>query len=424
MPNLQMPGAFKHAEICQKTKDLVADMIQKDADNCHVFFNDKEFHNHAIQAILASFSLGADEESLKELFRLSEGHQRPKLPEKEGFQWDSPNCLHNEEYYTNYLNFFLKEIELKGIIPTIEEYIFKDRKAQMFHRFMMGFHHPIIHTGCGVEFGIPLMVAEGLANTAAHGAKLPKLYGNEPTKGRTEQVGKHVTALELVMATRDDKRFDGIIKFEKPSGNRGVSDIAEDYIVAITEKATEACLEYLDKFVVQEQLDGECGLRARAIELQVMGAVVCCGAQPPNKEPHFDFYGLHILTSSIFLQAFIEQLNPVYGASLLRGKFLIDLVVYLSRNRPAINLEQFKTYPKQPWEKILEVTFANPKEGKEREHIHKCVRALKHVARLDKSIDPVIYHGMAQMMADCNSKWEWGAIGFDEVWADKPARSV
>jgi len=47
----------------------------------------------------------------------------------------------------------------------IEEYCFH---REIFPRFLAGVFHNIIHVGYGVEFNIPLLVAEGIAMSCTH----------------------------------------------------------------------------------------------------------------------------------------------------------------------------------------------------------------------------------------------------------------
>ncbi|KAG6891952.1 hypothetical protein C0995_006374, partial [Termitomyces sp. Mi166 len=64
-----------------------------------------------------------------------------------------------------------------GAAAAIEQYIFaKDvnidpsakKKPDMFNRFLGGLIHPMIHLGYGLEFNLPGMVIEGLAEAAVH----------------------------------------------------------------------------------------------------------------------------------------------------------------------------------------------------------------------------------------------------------------
>jgi len=58
---------------------------------------------------------------------------------------------------------------LKPVATLLEEYVFatranfpgNEKRPEMLNRFLQGLLHPQIHTGFGVEFGLPGLVAEG-----------------------------------------------------------------------------------------------------------------------------------------------------------------------------------------------------------------------------------------------------------------------
>ena len=74
-------------------------------------------------------------------------------------------------YFQAYLNFFKAELDSKSISALLEEYIFESSanfagkddhdQPEMLNRFHDGLLHPHIHTGFGVEFGLPGIFAEG-----------------------------------------------------------------------------------------------------------------------------------------------------------------------------------------------------------------------------------------------------------------------
>jgi len=118
---------------------------------------------------------------------------------------------------------------------------------------------------------------------------------------------------------------------------------------------------------------------------------------------------------SLFVHSYIEFLNPRYGAALLRGKFAIDLAYYISRNRPLLNLEQFKSYPGKSWNEIISKAIAHNDE-----HVPKAIRGLKHAAAYDAIIPAETYQAMAAMTIDADGNWNQDGIGFDETWQDIP----
>jgi hypothetical protein len=79
-------------------------------------------------------------------------------------------------YYQAYMDFFEASLKHDGISHTLEEFLFSpsanvgvkeglfDEDAPQPHmlaRFFSGVVHPVIHTGYGLEFGLPGMLAEG-----------------------------------------------------------------------------------------------------------------------------------------------------------------------------------------------------------------------------------------------------------------------
>jgi hypothetical protein len=73
-------------------------------------------------------------------------------------------------YYKAYFNFFTKVIGEKGIGKTLEEHVFSKeantssngQNSLMLNRFMAILFHPLIHTSYGIEFGLEIIVVQGM----------------------------------------------------------------------------------------------------------------------------------------------------------------------------------------------------------------------------------------------------------------------
>lgn len=115
---------------------------------------------------------------------------------------------------------------------------------------------------------------------------------------------------------------------------------------------------------------------------------------------------MHTLTSSLFLHSYINLLEPRYAASLLRGKFASDLVYYIARGRPYLDLEQFAHYDKQlSWDEIIIKAIAS-----EDDHVPKVVRALIQASHYDKAniISLPTYQAIASLSVEENLSWDLG----------------
>ena len=115
--------------------------------------------------------------------------------------------LGNEKHYHNYLVFFEREIQKKGYEAVIHEYCLKgdERANDMLVRMFMGFLHPIIHLGFGVEFKQPAIIAEALAQAAVHASWLNAFLLSAEKAAQTTEGGKSM--VDLLDEIRADKKL-------------------------------------------------------------------------------------------------------------------------------------------------------------------------------------------------------------------------
>ncbi|KAK8110497.1 uncharacterized protein PG998_006954 [Apiospora kogelbergensis] len=153
------------------------ELLQKDLDKHHVFFNQEGFHDHISHHILALYGTGASAEDIRKAFVENESYQRPAMkPRKNLFEelqdWDkAKQRLGKEQYYSDWLLFFEHEIQrLGGWQKTLAEYMFKEdeRSQDMLIRMYAGFMHPLIQLMYGVEWDQPAIVAMALAQACVH----------------------------------------------------------------------------------------------------------------------------------------------------------------------------------------------------------------------------------------------------------------
>ena len=411
LPQLNIPGAFPHSPtISPEETKLVAELLEKDANEHHIFFNrEKGFHNHLTHMLLADYSLGASTKRLKEVYEQEAEKQQPKLPKHQDFEWTEH--LGDEDYYSDYLDFMIGDVGKLGRVGAVEKYAF-DEQHNMQSRLMGGAYHSFIHTGYGLEFGIDGMVAEGLAQMCVHSDR-SKVYF--PKEVKTSKSASYETALDIAKSTFQDKRFDDLVKFEDEG----------KYFVFLGKKP-ELVLEYVDRWPLSIDRDE---LMEKVRELIILGVAVYAGPQRPNKEVVLDFFLMHALTSSLFLPIFIQQINPKFGMRLLKGKLAVDLAYFISRGRPALHLEQFSSTTEfvKSWSEIIELAVNHSDM-----HVPKVIRALKQAERWDpeETLGRGVYRAIASMTVENiidypggeQDDWSREGIGFDELWDKVPNR--
>lgn len=73
---VQFPG------ITAESKKVAYELLQKNHDNFHIFFNERGLHNHFVHHLLASYSLGASPDLMRRIYDNHASYQRPKSPSK------------------------------------------------------------------------------------------------------------------------------------------------------------------------------------------------------------------------------------------------------------------------------------------------------------------------------------------------------
>ncbi|KAF9999153.1 hypothetical protein BGZ79_007237 [Entomortierella chlamydospora] len=78
----------------------------------------------------------------------------------------------NQEFYASYLDFFSHEVPKLGRMEAIVKYTFD---TDVIGRMFSGAFHPLIHLGCGVDFGIDATVVAPATMVDKVAAKIQSL---------------------------------------------------------------------------------------------------------------------------------------------------------------------------------------------------------------------------------------------------------
>lgn len=151
----------------------------------------------------------------------------------------------HREQYPNFLEYFQREIDAKGVEVVVNEYVFKgDEFADdMLARTFGGLIHPFIHLGFGLEFKQPTIVAQALAQAAVHEANLKEfLLNTEKRAGGVGHNGKK-TLVELQHECRADSRLRNSVHW---SDSNKITD-------GIFKRAPEEMMKYASQFTVRPE---------------------------------------------------------------------------------------------------------------------------------------------------------------------------
>ncbi|KAF4565478.1 hypothetical protein EYR40_002447 [Pleurotus pulmonarius] len=322
------------------TRTLVR-VLQDNHDKWHVYFNEEGFHNHASHHVLATWALGANAQLIQAAYESNEQQEAFKSPEpvtKDNFYAH----LGDDKYYKSYMEFFQRELEQKDISSVLEEYFFSQEAnldegghgnhRSMLNRLMDSLYHPMIHIGYGLEFGLPGMLVEGLAQAAIHQALWPAMtppslwtdsYLVKPSSGQ------HIFDILADMAA--DSRFARIVNPDPES-------------MAILYHAYydhhEVVLAYAKRWTVDttSPIDIQ-----RKLEELVWLVTLIYGVGGWKKDVGFeaDFFYMHLVTSSLFLSSYVNCVSTASLKKLLESYCTFTLMWWVARGRPSLDIAGF-----------------------------------------------------------------------------------
>ncbi|GAA88254.1 hypothetical protein ASPFODRAFT_143603 [Aspergillus luchuensis CBS 106.47] len=423
-------GIVSH-NLSEESARVASEVLQEDMRSHHVFFNQSGFHNHIPHHVLSLYALGATPEQIRAAYDKNSSYQRPKMPvdedvvsqmgKAEGFL----KYLGQEKHYSNYLEFFQRQMKEKGEERVLGEYLFSDSGGEvaelMLGRLFGGLIHPFIHFGFGLEFNQPAIVAEGLAQTAVHEDWYGPLFfwPVEKAAGGMAKHGKK-SMLQILEEIRADEKLARSAQYDDGQRMRN----------GVLKRAPDEMIKYAAEFTVSVDQVEE-----KTAEIINTVAYFTSAAQRPDKQIKFDFFYIHGVNSTIFLSKIIRlpYLDDVTKARILEWTGRLDLLLYVAYGAADLHLDEITKYPAaKSWEEIY--SYCNGQSSDDG-HLPKLVRALKNGERacrpfedraeeLGLKIKGDMWLKIANMVMDSTGQdpqWVRGA-GFDEAWKNLEER--
>ncbi|KAI9744191.1 MAG: hypothetical protein M1818_002343 [Claussenomyces sp. TS43310] len=450
--SLDDTGVFKFKPQDKETASKTSELLQKNHDNHHIFFNQSGFHNHIAHHLLTLYGLGAPIDVIEKQYKDNESYQRPAVAVH---QKDVEDMLqhHNlqrylgqEERYHDFLIFYQTEMERKGMDRVLEEYLFSgDEKADdLLARMFAGFLHPIIHLGFGLEFNQPAIVAEALAQASVHSNDGIKSFLLSAEKAAKSKARSKKTLPKLLDEMREDETIRNASRWE--DGNKlrdGLLARAFDETVRHTSQWVVTPETLTSKTAEMINTAKRRGIQTHSADPPPPSSVYFTAtAQHPPKQVKFDFFYIHCVNSSIFWSTFRELpfLSSAQKARLLEWKGRMDLALYASRGCPALLLEEVTGYVP----KLLEAGDAELGglvrrcfELDDDSHAVKLLRAVAHAEEVSGTYDDETWCKIRTFMwlkignmvldsvEDSGETWV-RSCGFDEAWQnfeDRPRQT-
>jgi hypothetical protein len=123
----------------------------------------------------------------------------------------------------------------------------------------------------------------------------------------------------------------------------------------VLEKREDVFLEYWNAWELlnpKEQFE----------ESQRTAVAILLGTDPPKGDTKFDFFFVHLLTSSHAIRILLPLIPAKFHISLVRQWWLFTLAVYIAQTRPEIKLDNINNYDLKGrgWKFVLDKALNSP----------------------------------------------------------------
>jgi hypothetical protein len=193
--------------------------------------------------------------------------------------------------------------------------------------------HPLIHLGYAYELHSRTVATEALALGACFYSPIHKYI--DDTSYTKPSLHPSRSLLDILHKVKDDERFNGL--YDHQSGD----------ISKVLEEREEAFLEYWNAWELADP-------KAQFEESQRTAVAILMGTEPPAKSK-FDFFLVHLLTSSHAVRILLPLVPARFHVNLVRQWWLFTLAVYIAQMRPETSLDRIKDYDTQnkDWKFVL-----------------------------------------------------------------------
>lgn len=346
--------------------------------NFSILWNHLRFHNHTPHLLGSAYLLNGTADHLTEIYEhaVNEGHESWQDSPGEIALHDYRDFLGKREYQRAWVDFFedqlvdhnydWKEVAARFLFERGEKN--SGNSYPMFACLTAGLGHPLIHLGYAYELSSREVGMEALGLVATcYDAKLAALLENNLNVGSIKS--KENTDIFTVFTNvRSDSRLD---KYFERLGNDNLSRLlGDDVLLGIL-------LEHFHSWSTPDP-------KAAFEQSQRFAAALLISTSPnqPIRGHGYDFFLLHILTTSHAVRILIPFLPAEHHLPLLQEWFLITLALYIAQLRPEVTKQIVLDYDLagRSWNDAFKQALES--DHKFDEHYVKGIRALKEAAEL------------------------------------------
>lgn len=318
-PTINLPTVPIHTieTAAERRPRTLKHLLKANHANHAIIYHELRFQNHTPHILGSAYILGGTSEHLhkiydKEAEELEPWEDSPGEVSKEDWR----DFLGKREYQRAFVDYFEDQLVAKRYDwkALLDEYLFEG-KEPLINGLVSGLAHPLIHLAYAYELDSRTIAVEALAMGACFYSPLHK-YIDDDSYTKPSPF-KSSSLLEILEKVREDKRFDGL--YDHRSG----------VIDKVFEEKEEAFLEYWNAWELSNP-------KEQFQQSQEAAATILLGTEAPE-DARFDFFFVHLLTSSHAVRILLPIIPAKFHIKLVRQWWLFTLAVYITQLRPALN---------------------------------------------------------------------------------------
>ena len=374
--------------------------------NHAILFHHRHFHNHAPHLLGSAYLLGSDAEHLNRIYDSEAASGLVPWEDSPGeiARYDWRDFLGRREYERAFVDFFEDELVLKGFDwrAVVEEFLFEGGKegGPLVNNLVCGLGHPLIHLGYAYELNSREVAMEALGLAATNYNHLHK-YLDDPRYSEQGETKVEQTAdpLDILARIHGDTRLDHL--FSEPGGNN---------LDVLFSEHESIVLEYWNAWKISEPKRQFEQTQQAAVALLISAAQQTC---PEDQQPEYDFFLLHLLTTSHSVRILLPFLPQKSHLPLLRQWFLLTVALYIAQLRPLISIQKhIRDYDinDKNWEWVVDQALRG--EHALDAHFVKGLRAMKVCAETWGDAEEVYLKAAVRFAREFAG---WGGFSAEEV---------
>ncbi|KAI1269256.1 hypothetical protein F5Y18DRAFT_423498 [Xylariaceae sp. FL1019] len=328
--------------------------------NHSILYHNLQFDNHLPHILCSAYLLGATHSQLTHIYDVEAEELEPWQPspsEISDVRWRE--FLGQKTYQRAYVDFFEDSLATDHDYDwkkVVEEYMFGGDEP-LANCLIGGLGHPLIHLGYAYEMGNKELAMEALGLTAVQYNFLHK-YLDDPSYTKPS-ANSNSDPSNLLTKMAADERLTGL--FETPGF---------DNFQALFDKHEDLVMEYWNAWSLEDPTKQFQQSQEAAVSLLV--ATVRPGTRAYN------FFVVHLLTTSHAVRILLPVIPAKFQISLVRQWWLLTVAVYMIHLCPKIELDVIPKAGTKQWSYVEDKALNGPYATDA--HFVKAVRAMKESA--------------------------------------------